>query len=66
MNKPFAVHLLAVTLAFGMTGCKKNSQLDPRLEGTWKSDADATIAELKKAKTITPEGEAVLRKSSGK
>ena len=39
---------------------------DPRLIGTWKSDADATIAEMRKSRAVTDKQEAGLRKLFGK
>ncbi len=39
---------------------------DARLVGTWQSDADATIAEHKKTKTVTDAQEQVLRQIFGK
>jgi hypothetical protein len=39
---------------------------DPRLLGTWQSDADATIAEMKKNRPVTDQQEQALRKLFGK
>ncbi|HEX4591976.1 MAG TPA: hypothetical protein VH120_18725 [Gemmataceae bacterium] len=39
---------------------------DPRLIGTWQSDADATIAEMRKAKVVTEQQEKALRKLFGR
>jgi hypothetical protein len=39
---------------------------DPRLIGTWKSDADATIAEMRKSRAVTDKQEVALRKLFGK
>jgi len=45
---------------------RKLCQSDPRLIGMWQSDADATIAEIRKARPVTPEQEEAMRKSFGK
>ena len=39
----------------------KSRHSDPRLFGTWKSDADATVAEIKKTRTPTDEQEQKLK-----
>lgn len=39
---------------------------DPRLIGTWQSDADATIAELRNTRPLTDEQDAKLRTLFGK
>jgi hypothetical protein len=39
---------------------------DERLLGTWQSDADRTIAEIRERKPVTAEQEAALRKLFGK
>ena len=39
----------------------KSRRSDPRLFGTWRSDADATIAEMKKTRTLTDDLEQKLR-----
>ena len=44
----------------------KARRAEPRLIGTWRSDADATIAELRKTQTVTEEREQGLRKLFGK
>jgi hypothetical protein len=44
----------------------KSRSGDSRLIGTWKSDADATIAELRKSRTVTDKQEAAMRKLFGK
>src|SRR5262249_35101989 len=44
----------------------KGSRGDPRLIGTWQSNADATIAEQRKVRPITESQEVALRKLFGK
>jgi hypothetical protein len=39
----------------------KSRRTDPRLFGTWKSDADATIAEMKKTRTLADDAEHKLK-----
>ncbi len=39
---------------------------NPRLTGTWQSDADATMAELRKTRSLTDEQDAKLRPLFGK
>src|SRR5262249_2756151 len=39
----------------------KSRHTDPRLFGTWKSDADATIADMKTRRTVTDEQEQKLK-----
>src|SRR4051794_34396860 len=39
---------------------------DPRLIGTWQSDADATIADLKTARAVTDRQEQAMRKIFGR
>jgi len=39
----------------------KSRHTDPRLFGTWRSDADATVAEIKKTRTLTDEQEQKLK-----
>jgi hypothetical protein len=39
---------------------------DPRLIGAWRSDADATFAELRKSRPVTDEQEQKLRKVFGR
>jgi hypothetical protein len=44
----------------------KARRTDPRLYGTWKSDADATIAEMRKTRPVTDDQEQKLRMLFGK
>lgn len=39
---------------------------DPRLIGTWQSDADATIADLNTTRTVTDQQEQLMRKLFGR
>jgi hypothetical protein len=52
------VGLVAVVLIMQVAKLRRT---DPRLIGTWKSDADATIAEMKKTRTLTDDVEQKLR-----
>jgi hypothetical protein len=52
------VGFVAVILLMQMA---KSRRSDPRLFGTWKSDADATVAEMKKRRTLTDEQEQKLK-----
>jgi hypothetical protein len=44
----------------------KERRTDPRLYGTWKSDTDATIAEMRKTRPVTDDQEQKLRMLFGK
>jgi hypothetical protein len=57
------VGFVAVVLVMQMS---KSRRSDPRLFGTWQSDADATIADMKKGRPITDQGEQGLRRVFGK
>lgn len=57
------VGFVAVVLVMQMAKARRS---DPRLFGTWKSDADATIADMKTRRPVTDEGEQGLRKIFGK
>jgi len=52
--------LIGITM---LAGCSRRG--DARLIGTWQSDADKTIAQMKTTRTITEGPEAVLRKYYG-
>src|SRR5262249_8038814 len=53
----------AVWLGFHL---KKSSRGEPRLIGTWQSDADATIADQRRIRPVTDSQEAALRKLFGR
>jgi hypothetical protein len=61
---------IAVVVALGLTiwgGVHLlRSKNDPRLIGTWQSDADATIAHRKTTHAVTEKNEAAMRKLFGK
>jgi len=53
--------LVLVAGAIWLTFALLKSRTDPRLPGTWKSDIETTLAELKKDNPITKEDEDKLR-----
>jgi hypothetical protein len=57
------VGFVAVVLIVQMAESRHS---DPRLFGTWKSDGDATVAEVKKTRTLSDEQEQKLNASVGK
>ena len=59
--------VLVLVVAVLLAVCFIKSQHgDPRLIGTWKSDADATIAELRKVRAVTEQQERAMRNLFGK
>src|SRR5207244_2936285 len=61
-----AVIVVAVLAAIFIPQIIKSRRSDPRLFGTWKSDADATIAEMKTTRTFTDDQEQKLKTLFGK
>jgi hypothetical protein len=58
--------LLAVLLAVIIVLSRPARQTDSRLIGTWQSDADRTIAEIRKRRPVDEKQEAAFRKLFGK
>jgi hypothetical protein len=58
--------VLVAVAAWAAMHFAKGRPGDPRLIGTWQSDADATIAELRKARPVTDEQEQGMRKLFGR
>jgi hypothetical protein len=72
-SNPVVVGAVVVAAVVGIAGVVAAAlyfiparQGDSRLLGTWKSDADATIAEFKKTKPVSDKTEQGLRKIFGK
>lgn len=61
-----SVIVIIVVAAWMVVHFTKSRRTDPRLIGTWKSDADATIAEMCKTRSLTDEQEQKLRTIFGK
>src|SRR5262245_6122208 len=57
------IAVVAVVVAVQVVKARRT---DPRLYGTWKSDADATIAEMRKTRPVTDDQEQKLRMLFGK
>src|SRR5262245_42353374 len=58
--------VVAAVAVFLVVHYVRASRTDQRLYGTWKSDADATIAELRTQRPVTAEQEQKLRQLFGK
>jgi len=58
--------LVVAAVVWAAVHFTKSGRGDPRLIGTWKSDADATIAELRKSRPVTDKQEQALRQIFGK
>src|SRR5262249_34669970 len=60
-----AVLLVVIALVWMAVHFSRARRGDPRLIGTWQSDADATITELRKARPVTDKQEEAMRKLFG-
>jgi hypothetical protein len=58
--------LVLIALVWMAVHFSKSRRGDPRLIGTWQSDADATIMEIRKARPVTEKQEEAIRKLFGK
>jgi len=58
--------LVVVAVAWTVVHFGKSRRDEPRLIGTWQSDADATIAEMRKSRPVTAEQEQKLRMIFGR
>ena len=61
-----AVLLVVIALIWTAVHFSKSRRGDPRLIGTWQSDADATIMELQKARPVSDKQEVAMRELFGK
>jgi hypothetical protein len=58
--------LVAVVLFLAAWRLNRKPLLEPRFEGTWQSDAEATIAYMRKVRPIDEDQERTLRRIFGK
>jgi hypothetical protein len=58
--------IVLVAMVWAAVHFSKSRLGDSRLLGTWQSDADATIAEMRKTRPVTDKQEQAMRKVFGK
>jgi len=58
--------LVGIVLIIAIEVSKRKRLLEPRLEGTWQSDAEATIAEWRKIRPLSEKQTHLLRNTFGK